>query len=109
MEDADRPVDRADIAIALAQRDHRGARNAVEEDLDAAPEIDLVIDLLRGLRGRNAVEIVELADARIDALRRRDLGWNIRRHLEALPLRLRAPQRHGGDEDRGGKGENGFH
>ena len=68
-DDAVRP---GDLLEALVKRVGRGAAEAVVVDVERAGEVERVIDRMRGLGARHAVLELERADARLDAVGRRE-------------------------------------
>ena len=60
---------RAQLGVAQAHRFDGSGGNEVEEDLDAAQEVEIVVDLLRRLGGGHAVDEVERPDAGLDRCR----------------------------------------
>ena len=101
--DADALVSRdADLAHAFAHGIDRGRRHASKERLHAAPEAEVVVDLLHGVLIGKTVKAFQRADACRYRIRRGDGSGNLR--LELLRMGTRDGQRgdERGDDEFGG-------
>ena len=74
-------VRRAERQQPLSHAVHGCDLDAVEIGLDAALEVEIVIDRLRRFGVRHAVEQRQRPEAGFQAVGRRDARWHLRRHL----------------------------
>ena len=73
----------ADVADAFADRVQRGGGHRGQEGLDAAQEVEVVVDAGRPSSGSGSRRRTQGADAGIDAVRRRDRGRDVGCHASA--------------------------